>query len=139
MSSAEGRVRSHHVASVTADKVRDILVSQIHRSSHLNTDEAQWYVNVGKEFARHDTVNHGIKEYVRGEATTNTVEAYFSLLKRGLYGTYHHVSAKHLKRYLGEFDFRHNHRSKLGIDDPARAAAILKGIEGKRLTYRRID
>jgi hypothetical protein len=83
----------------------------------------------------HEVVNHSIDEYVRGEAHTNTVENYFSILKRGIVGTYHHVSPAHLKRYVGEFDFRYNHRAGLGVSDKDRAIAALKGIEGKRLTY----
>ena len=94
---------------------------------------------IGPEFARHGVVNHGIGEYVRGDAHTNTIEGYFSILKRGITGTYHHVSQQHLKRYLGEFDFRYNERSALGVSDAERTANAIKGIEGKRLTYRRPD
>ena len=83
-------------------------------------------------------VNHSIEEYVRGSFYhTNTVENYFSILKRGITGVYHHVSADHLKRYLGEFDFRYNYRTKLGYTDRERTTIALKGIVGKRLTYRR--
>ena len=81
-------------------------------------------------------MNHGVGEYVRDDISTNTVEGYFSIFKRGIYGTYHHVSQEHLKRYLGEFDFRYNHRIALGFDDTERAAIAVKGITGKRLTYR---
>ena len=91
---------------------------------------------LGKEFENHATVNHSIGEYVRGDAHTNTIEGYFSILKRGINGTYHHVSAQHLKRYLAEFDFRYNTRIALGYTDGERAALAMKGIEGKRLTYR---
>lgn len=73
---------------------------------------------------------------MRGDAHTNTVEGYFSILKRGIYGTYHHVSAAHLSRYLAEFDFRYNQRVALGINDPERMESALQGIVGKRLTYR---
>ena len=96
------------------------------------------YRLVGPEFTKHESVNHSIGEYVRGEAHTNTIEGYFSILKRGITGTYHHVSQKHLKRYLAEFDFRYNERMALGVTDEERADKMLKGIEGKRLTYRRI-
>ena len=99
------------------------------------TDEAAVYDKLGKAFKGHGTVNHSIKEYVRGNFYhSNTVENYFSILKRGINGVYQHVSAKHLKRYLGEFDFRYNER---GITDAERAVIALKGISGKRLTYRR--
>ena len=89
-----------------------------------------------RDFA-HETVNHGAGEYVRGDAHTNTVEGYFSVLKRGIHGTFHHVSQQHLKRYLAEFDFRYNEREALAVSDPLRAQAVLDGIRGKRLTYRR--
>ena len=78
-------------------------------------------------------------QYVRGNAHTNTIEGYFSILKRGIIGTYHHVSPQHLKRYLAEFDFRYNERTALGVDDKTRADRALAGIEGRRLTYRRIN
>ncbi|QEX16121.1 DDE transposase [Hypericibacter terrae] len=134
-----GSVRSHHVPEVNAKTLRPILVAQIDRKSFLMTDEAGQYYHPGKEFAKHETVNHGAGEYVRGEAHSNTVENYFSILKRGITGTYHHVSQQHLKRYLAEFDFRYNERSGLGVSDDERAVKALKGIEGKRLTYRRPD
>jgi transposase-like protein len=131
-----GKVRTHHVANVSARTLRPILTEQINAASSLMTDDAGQYRHMHKDFARHEVVNHGIDEYVRGDAHTNTVEGYFSILKRGIVGTYHHVSGQHLKRYLGEFDFRYNERSALGVDDKTRAARAVKGIEGKRLTYR---
>jgi transposase-like protein len=134
----DGRIRSFHVtATVNAATLRDVLTSQVDRASYLMTDEATYYTKTGREFGGHGTVNHSIEEYVRGGFWhTNTVEGYFALLKRGIYGVYHHVSPKHLKRYVGEFDFRYNARS---ISDAARANLALRGIEGKRLTYRRTD
>ena len=132
----DGRVRSFHVASVNAATLRPILTSQLDRKSYMMTDEAPYYTATGREFGGHGTVNHSIEEYVRGGFWhTNTVESYFAILKRGIFGMYHHVSPKHLKRYVGEFDFRYNAR---GISDAARANRALRGIEGKRLTYRRI-
>jgi hypothetical protein len=101
------------------------------------TDEARWYKKVGKEFASHESVNHSISEYVRGNAGTQTVENFYSILKRGLTGVYQHVGKQHLKRYICEFDFRYNTRSRLGVSDAERAAKALAGITGKRLTYRR--
>ena len=88
------------------------------------------------EFARHQSVNHSIGEYVRGDAHTNTIEGYFSILKRGITGTYHHVSPQHLKRYLAEFDFRYNERAAFGVNDEARADKLIRGIVGKRLMYK---
>ena len=84
-------------------------------------------------------MNHGRREYVRGPVHTNTIEGYFSILKRGLIGTYHHVSEAHLQRYVTEFDFRYNNRAAMGINDSERANAVLKEIGGKRLTYRRTN
>ena len=86
------------------------------------TDEARRYSEVGTEFASHEIVAHSMDEYVRGDAHTNTVENYFSILKRGIYGCYFHVSEAHLHRYLAEFDFRHNNRAKLGVNDTERTA-----------------
>jgi transposase-like protein len=131
-----GSVRSHHVTDVSGKTLRPILRAHAHLRSSLMTDEAGQYLHIGKEFARHEVVNHGASEYVRGDAYTNTAESYFAVLKRGIVGTYHHVSQQHLTRYLAEFDFRHNNRSALGIEDAARTTQALKGAEGKRLTYR---
>ncbi len=132
----EGRVRSSHISAVTVKNVRVEIVTQASRGSYLMTDESPVYTKLGKEFAGHGTVNHSIDEYVRGSFWhTNTVENYFSILKRGITGTYHHVSPEHLKRYLAEFDFRYNERTALRIEDAERAAKAIKGAEGKRLTY----
>jgi len=132
----KGQVRSMHVPDVSAATLRPILVAQIDSKSFLMTDDAGQYRHMHKDF-KHETVNHGIGEYVRGEAHSNTVENYFSILKRGITGTYHHVSQHHLKRYLAEFDFRYNERSALGVEDAERMEKSIKGIIGKRLTYRR--
>lgn len=130
-----GKVRSQHIASVTSKTLRETLVSQLDADTKLMTDDAGQYRHMHKDFA-HEVVNHGIGEYVRGDAHTNTIEGYFSILKRGMMGTYHHVSPQHLKRYLAEFDFRYNERMALGVSDEARATKALSGIVGKRLTYR---
>jgi len=132
----EGRVRSVHTPSVTAATLRPILVAQLDAKTMLMTDDAGQYRHMHRDFA-HEVVNHGIGEYVRGDAHTNTVEGYFSILKRGVIGTYHHVSQQHLKRYLAESDFRYNERTALGISDTERAAKAIAGATGKRLTYRR--
>lgn len=134
-----GAVRSFHVANVSGETLRPIIVQQISRDTALMTDEAGQYRHVGEEFATHGKVNHGIGEYVRGDCHTNTVENYFSILKRGVTGTYHHVSEAHLKRYLAEFDFRYNERSALGVNDAMRADKAMQGASGKRLTYRRTN
>ncbi len=133
----KGTVRSLHLPSVTAATLRPILVEQLNSKTKLMTDDAGQYRQMNRDF-QHEVVNHGAGEYVRGGAHTNTVENYFSILKRGITGTYHHVSQQHLKRYLGEFDYRYNERMGLGVSDAARMEKSIKGIAGKRLTYRRI-
>jgi ISXO2-like transposase domain len=132
----KGHVASFHVPNVTAETLKLIIIDPLSKDSHLRTDESGVYWKVGEEFASQQTVVHSIDEYVRGDAQTNTVEGYFSILKRGIYGVYHHVSEHHLKRYLAEFDFRYNERAALGINDPMRMEAALMGILGKRLAYR---
>jgi transposase-like protein len=136
-----GQARSFHVADVTGPNLKSVLYAQIHKETHVMTDASPRYNIVKREheFTGYDQVNHQQGEYVRGIAHTNTVEGYFSILKRGLIGTYHHVASAHLHRYTNEFDFRYNHRTALGFDDNARANAILKEIAGKRLTYRRVN
>ena len=132
----DGKKRSFHVTNVNAATVRPLLKAHIDQKARLMTDEASVYTKVGKEFAEHGVVNHSGGEYARGDITTNTVESSFAILKRGLYGTFHSVSEKHLQRYATEFDFRWNHRSSMGCTDIQRADAILVGIGGKRLMYR---
>ena len=131
-----GKVRSTHVADVKASTLRPILEAQIHTDTMLMTDEAAMYRSIGKHFRHHFAVEHGIGEYVRGGIHTNTIEGYFSVFKRGIMGTYHHISQQHLKRYLAEFDFRYNERAAMGTDDSARTTKALSGIVGKRLMYR---
>jgi transposase-like protein len=131
-----GRVRSFHPAVADAYHVAAIVNENIHRETRLHTDESKLYVEVGKTYAAHETVNHSAKEYARGDVTTNSVEGYFSIFKRGMKGVYQHCGEKHLHRYLAEYDFRYNHRVKLGFNDGERAALAVKGAAGKRLTYR---
>jgi transposase-like protein len=133
-----GRARSFKVSDIKTDTVKRILLENASAESRLMTDEGTTHA-VGKHFASHETVKHGAREYVRGDVTTNTVEGFFSVFKRGMKGTYQHCDAKHLQRYLTEFDFRYNNRVALGIGDVARAERALKGIVGKRLMYRTTD
>ena len=105
-----GNVRSFHVPKVTANTLRPIMREQIEKDTHIMTDDFKSYIGLNKEFAKHDVVKHSKKEYVRGAIYTNTVENYFSILKRGLTGIYQHVGAQHLRRYIGEFDSRYNTR-----------------------------
>ncbi len=131
-----GDVRSYHVPHVSAATLRPILKSQIAQEAHLMTDEHAGYKLVGREFASHGVVKHSAGDYAHGDVTTNSIESVFSLLKRGLNGTFHHVSEEHLQRYLHEFDFRYNLRISRGFNDADRTNAALRGIVGKRLTYR---
>src|SRR6202045_4014286 len=133
-----GKARSFHVKNATAKTLRETAVRIASRKSYLMTDENAAYTKLGKEFDGHGTVNHSADEYVRlgGFVHVNSAENYFSIFKRGVVGTFHHISEQHLDRYLAEFDFRYNNRSGLGVEDIERAERALKGIEGKRLTYR---
>jgi transposase-like protein len=133
-----GKVRSFHVDKANAENVCEIVRTNVRRESILNTDESKLYIKVGAEFGAHYTVNHSAKEYARGDVTTNSIEGYFSIFKLVMKGVYQHCAEKHLHRYLAEFDFRYNNRIALGVDDVTRRDEALKGITGKRLTYRRI-
>ncbi len=135
----DGTVRSTRVASVSPKSLRPAIVKAASRKSRLMTDDAVWYKRIGEEFSTHESTEHAKGEYVRGDVHTNTVENYFSILKRGIYGVYHHVSPEHLPRYLAEFDFRYSHRAKLGYTDGERAARAIAGARGKRLTYRQTN
>ncbi|HYL34104.1 MAG TPA: IS1595 family transposase [Stellaceae bacterium] len=132
-----GRARSFHVENLDAQTIRKTLGANVVLDSRLHTDEAMHYRKPGEKFSKHERVNHSAGEYARGDVTTNTVEGFFSIFKRGMTGVYHHCGEQHLKRYLAEFDFRYSNRSALGVEDTERAAKALKGIERKRLTYRR--
>jgi ISXO2-like transposase domain len=121
--------------------LKPITTANIARETAMMTDQAVWYTEIGKQFVSHDTVNHGEDEYVRWEGvklvSTNTVEGYYSIFKRGMKGIYQHCSEKHLHRDLAEFDFRYSNRARLGVDDAERT--VIRGTKGKRLMYRRPD
>lgn len=129
-----GQARSFRMANVTGESLGGAIRRNVGREAHLRTDAFPSYTKVGKEYASHTTVDHNV-EYVRGDAHTNTAENYFSILKRGIDGVYHHVSEAHLPRYLAEFDFRYNHLARDGWTDSDRTVAALRGVVGKRLTY----
>jgi hypothetical protein len=132
-----GSVRSFHVKGhPTIADVREIVVRNASRASTIHTDESRLYVQIGTEFAKHETVRHSALEYARGDVHTNTIEGFFSIFKRGMRGVYQHCAEKHLHRYLTEFDFRYNNRIARGIGDDERTVRAIKGAEGKRLTYR---
>ena len=131
-----GSSRSFHVDGVKASDLLPIIKANVLPGTRVMTDEAGQYAHLNKTFAAHDYVRHGAGEYGRGEVHTNTVEGFYSVFKRGMKGVYQHCRAKHLHRYVAEFDFRYNNRVRLGVDDAARTVNALRGIVGKRLTYR---
>ncbi len=128
-----GQVRSFVVQPVSAGNLKKVLTENLSKSAKLMNDELPAYKNIGKQFTSHEFVTHKNYEYVRGNVTTNTVEGYLGILKRGINGIYHHVSKEHLHRYLAEFDFRYNNRK---VNDNERTISAIAGFEGKRLTYR---
>jgi transposase-like protein len=137
-----GKARSFHVGNVTKEEILPIVRANLARESHVMTDEAKRYAQLGDEFAKHDAVDHSRGEYgytdrrTGVKVNTNTLEGFYSIFKRGMKGIYQHCSEKHLHRYLAEFDFRYSNRSKLGVEDEARSEIALRGIVGKRLMYR---
>lgn len=131
-----GRMRSLYMPAMRKTDVEDVVKHHVSPKAHLRTDESNLYFGIESWVASHESVNHSADEYVRGDATTNTVEGAFGLFKRGMVGTYQHCGVQHLQRYLNEFDFRYSNRAKLGIGDEGRAIKALKGAAGKRLTYR---
>jgi len=134
-----GKARSFQFRTISGGVLRDTLHKHIDPSATVHTDESGFYKPLRYHFAKHETVSHRRGEYSRNGVTTNTVEGFFSILKRGLVGTFHHVGEQHLHRYVKEFDFRYNTRTALGVNDAERADFALKGISGKRLTYRRTN
>jgi len=130
-----GQARAFHVKHVTSENLKAVLLANVHLKSRLHTDESRLYPTIAKAFAAHETVHHGAGEYARGDVTTNSVEGFFGVLKRGMKGVYQHCGEQHFQRYLNEFAFRHNYRIKLGVNDDMRAAIIVRGTAGKRLTY----
>ncbi len=128
-----GRARAHVVTDVTAKTLRTVINQNLTPDSSLITDEFSGYKSVGKDYASHRTVTHSAGEYARPDGTnTNTVESYFALIKRGVYGNFHHVSRKHLQRYCDEFSFRWDHRH---IRDDERAVIAIEQARGRRLMY----
>jgi transposase-like protein len=125
---SDGKSRTFHVDTANIESVRAILKKNVLPESTLYTDESRLYTRTGQEFAGHETVKHSAGEYWRDGVTTNNVENFFSIFKRGMHGVYHHCSEKHLQRYLTEFDFRYNSRD---LSDGERAELAIKGAEGK--------
>jgi transposase-like protein len=134
-----GRVRAFHVARVNVKTLKDALEGNVAKSARLMTDAAPMYRGIGKQFASHEWVDHGLGEYARGDVTTNTVEGFFGVLKMGIRGVYQHVAPEHLNRYVSEFAFRYNNRKALGVNDSERADNIIASVIGKRLTYETVS
>jgi transposase-like protein len=134
-----GAARSFHIDRATGETIVPIVRANVSKDAKVYTDDAGYYSFLRIGFAGHERVNHDRDEYARGEVHTNTVEGYFALFKRGMKGVYQHCSEKHLHRYLAEFDFRYTNRVRLGIDDKQRTEKALRGVAGKRLTYRKVD
>lgn len=133
-----GQARSFVVDKLHQQEILPILRENIDRETRMITDQAPWYRQLHTEFADHEHVDHSVKEYVRGEVTTNTVEGFFSIFKRGMRGVYQHCAKRHLHRYLAEFDFRYSNRQAKDVDDRLRADIALTGVVGRRLTYQTI-
>jgi transposase-like protein len=133
----KGEARSFHIDRADTQNVMPVVRANLAKEARVVTDEAGQYVHLHKDVAEHQVVRHAKGEYGRGEWHTNTIEGYFSIFKRGMKGVYQHCSEKHLHRYLAEFDFRYSNRAALGVTDAMRAEKAIKGMVGKRLTYRR--
>lgn len=133
-----GAVRSFHVDHADKATVAAIVTQNVRRESRLHTDESRLYRGADAHVTAHETVHHSQGEYARGDVNTNSVEGFFSIFKRGMKGVYQHCQEKHLHRYLSEYDFRYNNRVALGVDDESRATVALRGVVGKRLTYKTV-
>jgi transposase-like protein len=129
----DGRVDAFTVDRLTTAFAQDTIRQKVSLDSRVITDELNIYHGLDMGFRKHDTIKHSDRVYVRGDIYTNTVEGFFGLLKRGIVGTFHHVSVGHLGKYVDEFSFRYNARK---VSDGERAAMIVASAEGKRLTFR---
>lgn len=131
-----GSARMFHVAKADKEQVAKIIQENVHTESRLHTDESRLYTGADAHTKTHESVRHSAREFARGDVNTNSVEGFFGVFKRGMTGVYQHCGEKYLQRYLTEFEFRYNHRVKLGFNDQERAAKIMRGAAGKRLTLR---
>lgn len=134
-----GELRNFVVDKANTATVMDVIEANVDQKARVMTDEAGYYKKVDTHAAEHQAVNHGAGEYVRGDAHTNTLENFYSVFKRGMKGVYQHCDERHLHRYVDEFGFRYNNRVAKGVNDEQRAIKALKGVVGKRLTYRPSD
>jgi transposase-like protein len=136
-----GRVRSFRIDNANLATIKPLMHANLRKDTRLNTDMGPHWLSKKLGFPHHEMIDHSKEEYARrtpsgDKVTTNSAEGYFSIFKRGLVGTYQHMSSQHLQRYLNEFDFRMSNRARLGVDDEERSVKALKGVVGKRLTYR---
>lgn len=131
-----GVARSFHVDGTKASDLYPVILANVHPDTRVMTDEARQYAGLGKYFTEHEFVRHGADEWRKGDAFTNTVEGFYSVFKRGMKGVYQHCGERHLHRYVAEFDFRYANRVRLGVGDAERTARALRGIVGKRLTFK---
>jgi transposase-like protein len=135
-----GTARTMVVDAATAATIMPIIRANVAKEAVIMTDESAIYRSVSHHFAAHGTTNHSAGQYVDYELPgvhTDTIEGYFSISKRGMNGVYQYRGEQHLHRYLAEFEFRYNHHIANGVDDHARSQRALRGIAGKRITYRR--
>jgi hypothetical protein len=132
----KGRARAFTLPNVTGHTLQTAIRQRVHLNSHMMTDELHGYGGLVNGYVQHDTIKHSAGVYAKGNIHTNTVESFFALLKRGIMGTFHHVSRGHLHRYCDEFAFRYNNRIALGINDGQRAANLITASFGKRLTFK---
>lgn len=128
-----GQVRAQVMPKVNGRNLKAVMQENIDPSATVYTDDASYYSRTGHYFAKHESVNHSAGEYVRGSASTNTIESFFAILKRGVIGTFHNISPKHLHRYIGEFEYKYNTRD---LDDGERTVLAIQKSNGKRLMYR---
>ena len=131
-----GRIRAFPIERVTIDTLKQAVAETVSQDAHMMTDDFSAYVGPVMGRRKHETVTHSRREYARGNVHTNTIEGFFGLLKRGIVGSFHHVSKGHLHRYVSEFEFRYNTRTALGYTDGQRAGVLVLGAEGKRLTFK---
>jgi transposase-like protein len=131
-----GNIISMPVKNVTAKTLKSAIREAVNNESKIVTDEFRSYIGIGKDFkGGHGVVNHGLGEYANGDINTNTAESFFALLKRGVHGTFHHISKKHLAKYCNEFSFRWDNRK---VTDGERTENAIKGFTGKRLMLKEV-
>jgi len=131
-----GKSKVFHVGNADKETVAKLIVENVRPETRLHTDESKLYRGAEAHTATHETVKHSAGEYARDDVHTNSAEGFFGQFKRGMNGVYGHCGEKYLGRYVKEFEFRHNHRVKLGVSDKERAALAVKGAVGKRLVLR---